>query len=746
MVRRADLIFRTQRVEKSLQLSNLKWFNVEEAFEKRNGNVDFFVSGTIVKIHPLTVIESDGWNLKDDPMSYRLNLVLKDLSPNPSSSGKDHFLFNLYGTYAKDFETLSAKEGEIVTVTNPNLVAKRSYLHKEEDGNFLLDYELVVGLRKLVHKVCLHSELPIVQVEKENATNGHLVEEIEMTVAPRSKPTNPTRPLVQKSNGVQYTILKDCIPGKRHNTWGIVTKITRFPTQTRKPSIFSATVFIEDPESRGSYGYSNYQFSILGHNPDEFPPIELHSIMRIHHCKTELFNGEPTFRVFEPNAVTVFKGAANDPIVPISTKKDGNVEVTASDVARIKEIRSWWSLEARKRAGVDPEGFSQQLTQDFSKLNKETVFDLTCKVLHVVSGGAAIIVTDGLVPAVEYQTVNNDFTKDPDQITIFVKPKLEETRKVSIPKEGCFVHLREVYSVQVPGGLKLMSCFYENQVQLLTKEISSVKEIVRRLENRQPKTTNDQYRVSDDTLNALLAPIESQTTSQGSHPYVTVFPSNMESLNLEQIEGSQQTNNSDENTFSQQFFTCPEVREKLSPSPERDVEDVVKTDTNFAWTSIEELESDIDENITYYRIHGYVRKTSHSNRSWKQSLCMVCPHCCNVRKYDANKIKCADCPNDRLVTFHFVLTLEEYMPDRALQTSSPPKLNLFLAGKHAEDLLKVTAEQYSSDAENRKKVTEIFQNLIDKPATFSISRASEMDKNYGYQIVYSYFVQNLQPE
>ena len=63
-----------------LQLSKLKWCNIDEAKEANN---DFFITAKIVKICRQIVAESDGWNWKDDPMAFRQGLLLKDMSSTP---------------------------------------------------------------------------------------------------------------------------------------------------------------------------------------------------------------------------------------------------------------------------------------------------------------------------------------------------------------------------------------------------------------------------------------------------------------------------------------------------------------------------------------------------------------------------------------------------------------------------------------------------------------------------------------
>ena len=101
--------------------------------------------------------------------------------------------------------------------------------------------------------------------------------------------------------------------------------------------------------------------------------------------------------------------------------------------------------------------------------------------------------------------------------------------------------------------------------------------------------------------------------------------------------------------ISQDFFTCPNSPqdeqqtpfastsvsasrnfERLSPSPEKEINYVVTTNTDYPWTSIEELLLNEDESVASFRLHGYIREilpvpwVLHAKRNWKQSLAMVC--------------------------------------------------------------------------------------------------------------------------
>ena len=106
-------------------------------------------------------------------------------------------------------------------------------------------------------------------------------------------------------------------------------------------------------------------------------------------------------------------------------------------------------------------------------------------------------------------------------------------------------------------------------------------------------------------------------------------------------------------------------------------------------------------------------------------------------KFTPHRTKCADCQKNRKVIFHFSLTLGEYSPDWLLPGASGPELKIFVAGKHAEDLLGITVEEHLQDG--RKFAAKLSQ-LEGKHVSISINRAMDQSKNYGYQLVNSYFL------
>ena len=64
-----------------------------------------------------------------------------------------------------------------------------------------------------------------------------------------------------------------------------------------------------------------------------------------------------------------------------------------------------------------------------------------------------------------------------------------------------------------------------------------------------------------------------------------------------------------------------------------------------------------------------------------------------------------------------------------------------------QELLQTEVKEYIESnpyVSKRKEVHDKLESLLQKPVTISVIRAREVDKNYGYQIVNSYFVP--QPE
>ena len=279
MPRRADLILRTKALHEFLPLKSLKWLSVEDAskYEQK----DYYVSGTIVKIYPLISAESSAWNFKEHHLGLRKGMLIRDNAPD-ADKNKCQFSAMFYGTYAQDIDGLNPKLGEIVTIVNPTSFSqlRKRTLDKE---NYLQDVQVVVGQKfRLTSKVCFHSELPSVYLRRLSLEWGQKSSDLlvkEVTIAP--KIASAKKQVKSTSSAVQYTPLKDCVESSRkYNAFGVVTRISRAPELTRTGRYYMAQVYIKDPESDGTFGFKDYQFSLLATEKASIPPIALNSIMR----------------------------------------------------------------------------------------------------------------------------------------------------------------------------------------------------------------------------------------------------------------------------------------------------------------------------------------------------------------------------------------------------------------------------------------------------------------------------------
>ena len=130
------------------------------------------------------------------------------------------------------------------------------------------------------------------------------------------------------------------------------------------------------------YSHNDYVKSVnLFLNQSLFPGFLMALEIRFPFEKYSIF-----FRVYDPRAVTAFIG---DPIEPKSTKPSNEVEFSEDDKLKVQELRDWWKQKAKTVPGtVDSNGFSQELTQDLSKLTVDTQhFNFVCKVVKVAGKG-----------------------------------------------------------------------------------------------------------------------------------------------------------------------------------------------------------------------------------------------------------------------------------------------------------------------------------------------------------------------
>ena len=144
-----------------------------------------------------------------------------------------------------------------------------------------------------------------------------------------------------------------------------------------------------------------------------------------------------------------------------------------------------------------------------------------------------------------------------------------------------------------------------------------------------------------------------------------------------------------------------------------------------------------DEQANTFRLKGYVREINYG-RDWKANLAFIDSENCTLAKFDRVKSQNRENVNDRPIIYHFKLVLEEYGPEVLPRNS--PTLPVYLCGSHATRLLGMEPEEYARTALNRALVRNKLDSTKDKLAVLSIVRSRDPGKNYGYQIVNTYFV------
>ena len=159
-------------------------------------------------------------------------------------------------------------------------------------------------------------------------------------------------------------------------------------------------MYIQDETYTGAGGYSDYQFSILGHFMNHFVPIKVGCVLRIHGMIIESYNGIYNGRVYDPRGVVVITPNEENG----ELKLDGNSEgfdFSESDEKRAKELLTWWKEYQVQNQLPDEFGMTQ--TRDLSfKSVKEPLdnFDLYCLVMEKFVEDDKVIVlrvTDGTV-------------------------------------------------------------------------------------------------------------------------------------------------------------------------------------------------------------------------------------------------------------------------------------------------------------------------------------------------------------
>ena len=308
---RADLTYRASSSLDQNRISSHSTYcgSLKEAFQEQNKGHNFFITGKLEKAFDLVDIESEV--SRSYPRSYphpvRKIIHLKNTVENNTSKMR----VTLLGTYAKDFDKLNVIN-EFVTIVNPKLTKLRKIPFDDEyDKSDDNEYEVLVGFNNnLDSSICIHEDQMFSQrqQEKENLPPPvQRITTIDMQPDVTGRQTNAKQTAAGNKPKKKYTLLKDCIVERNkrneYNCWAIMTKITRMPKPTRGKKLM-ATIYIEDPGSEGSFGFTDYQLSLLGDDFEEFPRLSVHSVVRVHHMKMEMYMGSPTGRVYSARSVT----------------------------------------------------------------------------------------------------------------------------------------------------------------------------------------------------------------------------------------------------------------------------------------------------------------------------------------------------------------------------------------------------------------------------------------------------------
>ena len=296
---RADL---TYRGSSSLELNRISSHStycgtLKEAFQEHKKGHTFFITGKLGKAFDLVDIESEVSRCYPRTYSHPVRKVIH--LQNTVENNTTKMRVTLLGTYAKDFDKLNVRN-EYVTIVDPKVTKQRKFPFDDESDDNV--YEVLVGFNnKLDSKICIHEDQMGKMFSKRQQEKENLPPPVQR-IATNAKQTSASNKPRKK-----YTILKECIveQGKKneYNCWAVMTKITRMPKPTRGKKLM-ATIYIEDPGSEGTFGFTDYQLSLLGDHFEDFPRLSVHSVVRVHYMKMEMYMGSPTGRVFSARSVT----------------------------------------------------------------------------------------------------------------------------------------------------------------------------------------------------------------------------------------------------------------------------------------------------------------------------------------------------------------------------------------------------------------------------------------------------------
>ena len=147
----------------------------------------------------------------------------------------------MFGMYAKYFQEQNPKEGEFLTLVNPQSCDLWQFPGNENSGIFL---KFEIG--PLLHtRVCLHPfypQIPLIRTEIAEKTDDYVKQ---ISINPNMNRKRSATIIDKKKKKLIYTPLKDCVPSKgtKYNAWCVIKKINFFPRPTKRGGLFSLQYF-----------------------------------------------------------------------------------------------------------------------------------------------------------------------------------------------------------------------------------------------------------------------------------------------------------------------------------------------------------------------------------------------------------------------------------------------------------------------------------------------------------------------
>jgi len=293
----------------------------------------------------------------------------------------------------------------------------------------------------------------------------------------------------------------------KYNVYAIVTTVKREPSPTRSYKLMSQ-VYITDPSCEGTYGFSDFQFSLMGYKHEDFPNIINSSIIRIHHMSIQMYQGYRTGRVFDARSVKVVghcENVLNDEDLQALNKRDK---------IKIDELKNWWKIEGKEKNSQSQELTDNQNLLEFCSISSSTkVLNIACTVLEQISTKITrckiLRVTDNTkskLPMIYQEedgsTLNSRL--DSDIHDIFVKEHLELLR---LAKPGKKITLKGLQCVSKESA-NAYQLIIDSEVKADCKINSSLKQAAQMQEHES---------LEDSELNRMIArAIKPQSTEEDS--------------------------------------------------------------------------------------------------------------------------------------------------------------------------------------------------------------------------------------